>query len=157
LVSILPTCIRQLALLGELEEVRVLFAVAADPDVALVVDVDAVVPLGHSYPRRGRPTSARGCRGIEDEHRRRGRAALADLHLERALVRIEMVVAGVHDPHVILVVDPHADTAADDPMVGQRLGPERIDLEARRLDRAILRVRPGPAAAPVRAEAREER
>ena len=42
------------------------------------------------------------------------------------------------DPHVILGVDAEADHLAEHPIVWQRLGPERIDLEARRLERAAI-------------------
>src|SRR6516225_2711983 len=34
---------QELAVLGEFEDLRVLLAVAADPDIALVVDMDAVI------------------------------------------------------------------------------------------------------------------
>ena len=37
------------------------------------------------------------------------------------------------DPDVIALVDPDADRIAEQPVVGQRLRPERIHLEARRL------------------------
>ena len=42
------------------------------------------------------------------------------------------------DPDVILGVDAEADRLAEHPVVGQRLRPERIDFEARRLDRAAV-------------------
>ena len=42
--------------------------------------------------------------------------------------------AGLQTADVILRIDADADHVAVDPMVGQRLGPERIDLEPRRLD-----------------------
>ena len=49
----------------------------------------------------------------------------------------------MHDPDVILGVDAEADHLAEDPVVRQRLGPERIDFEPRRLERApVLRARP---------------
>ena len=44
------------------------------------------------------------------------------------------------DPDVILRVHRHADRRAEQPVVGERLRPHRIDLEARRL-RAALRLR----------------
>ena len=54
---------QELAVLGEFEDVRVLLAVAADPDIALVVDMDAVVRLRPlDSPRPGRPRSAPDCR-----------------------------------------------------------------------------------------------
>ena len=42
------------------------------------------------------------------------------------------------DPDVVLVVDPDADRHAEQPVIRQRLGPQRIDFEARRLDAAVL-------------------
>ena len=42
------------------------------------------------------------------------------------------------DPDVILGVDPEADDLAEHPVVRQRLGPQRIDLEPRRLERAAI-------------------
>ena len=44
------------------------------------------------------------------------------------------------DPEVILRVDAEADRLAHDPMIGQRLGPHRIDFELRRGDH-VLRLR----------------
>ncbi|MFO1266117.1 MAG: hypothetical protein U1F67_04490 [Rubrivivax sp.] len=53
---------------------------------------------------------------------------------------------------MVLLVDPDADRHAEHPVVGQRLGPQRVDLEAWRIDRrALLRmgevVEPGLAGA----------
>ena len=45
-------------------------------------------------------------------------------------------VVAVDDEDMILRVDTHSNHVAQNPMVGQRLGPERIDLEPRRLDAA---------------------
>src|SRR5580698_5851391 len=38
------------------------------------------------------------------------------------------------DPHVILGIDRHANGLAEDPVIGQRLGPGEIDFEMRRRD-----------------------
>ncbi len=46
--------------------------------------------------------------------------------------RIERVVA-VDDEHVVVRVHAHADDVPEHPVIRQRLGPERIDLEPRRL------------------------
>ena len=43
-------------------------------------------------------------------------------------------VGPVHDPDVVLRVDADADRLAEDPVVRQRLGPERIHFEPRRLN-----------------------
>ena len=67
---------------------RVLLAVAADPDVAFVIDVDAVVRLRPLVAvARPAPGAHQIARLVEDQHRRRAAAALADAELERALVR----------------------------------------------------------------------
>ena len=108
-------------------------AVAADPHVVLVVDRDAVI--------RRRPVVVPGSRPaprlhevagrIELEHRRRRHAALAERRILRRadlVARVERVVA-VDDEHVIVRVHAHADDVAEHPVIGQRLGPERIDLE----------------------------
>ncbi len=111
-------------------------AVAADPHVVLVVDRDAVVRLGPVVSRLGTAPRLHEIAGrIELQHRRRRHAALAERRLLRRadlVARVERVVA-VHDEHVIVRVHAHADDVAEHPVVGQRLGPERIDLEARRL------------------------
>jgi len=43
--------------------------------------------------------------------------------------------AAMDDPDVILLVDPHADGPAEQPMVRQGLWPQRIDFEHRGLHR----------------------
>ena len=74
---------QELAVLGELQDVRVLRAVAADPDVALVVDVDAVVRLRPLVALAGPPHErTRLPSGIELEHRRRGAAAFGNRRIE---------------------------------------------------------------------------
>ena len=39
----------------------------------------------------------------------------------------------MHDPDVVLRIDGHANRLAEHPVIGQRPGPQRIDLEGRRL------------------------
>jgi hypothetical protein len=125
---------QELAVLRELQDVAVVrSAVAADPDVALVVDVDAVV--------RGRPGVARAALTapppqqragrIELENRRRDLAALAGLLVGGAFDLVEDV-GPVHDPHVVLGIDPQPDRLALVHPVGQRFRERRIDLEPRR-------------------------
>jgi hypothetical protein len=76
--------------------------------------------------------------GVELQHRRRRVAAFADAALagnrRRVLGAIEIVriVAAMHDPHVVAVVDRQADRLSEHPVVGHRLRPERVNLEARR-------------------------
>ena len=134
---------QELAVLGELEQVRVLLAVAADPDVALVVDVDAVVGLRPFVARSGAaPGAHQVALGIEHEHRRRGSTALGNgrIELSATLVVMQPAGAAMDDPDVVLLVDPDADGPAEQPVVGQRLRPQRIDLEHRRGDTRALRL-----------------
>ena len=130
---------QELAALGELEQLRVAVAVAADPDVALVVDGDAVI--------RGRPLEAfaRAAPVIEEiprlielQHRRRAGAALPRrrLQLEPLLVVAERGRAAMNDPHVVVLVHRDADRGSEHPVIGQRFGPQRIHLEGRRQRRA---------------------
>ena len=44
----------------------------------------------------------------------------------------------MHDPDVILGVDAEPDHPPEHPVVGEWLGPERIDFELRRLDGAAV-------------------
>ena len=131
---------QELAVAGEFEHVRVLGTVAADPHIALVVDVHAVVGV---RPFVTRPGSAPGAhqvaRLVEYQHRRRRRAALAHLQVESLFIVVQGRRATMDDPHVVLVVHPYADHHAEQPVVGQGLGPERVHLEHRRLHRARLR------------------
>ena len=136
--SRLPDLQQELALLRELEHLRVLIAVAADPDVALVVDRDAVIrgrPLVAFT--RSAPVADEIAFRIELEHGRRAGAALAGrrIQLEALLVVAERRRSAMDDPDVIALIDRHADRRSEDPMIGQRLGPERIDFEVRRLNR----------------------
>ena len=73
---------------------------------------------------------------IEFEDRRRRHAAfVSGLRRRRRAdlrARGHRVVAAVHDPDVILRVDGNAGDGSEQPVVGKRLRPERIDLERRR-------------------------
>src|SRR4051794_13065419 len=70
---------QELAVLGELQDMSVLLTVAADPDIALVVDVDAMVRLRPlvALPRAA-PGSDEVAFDVEDEDGRRRTAALRD-------------------------------------------------------------------------------
>ena len=128
----------ELAVLGELHDVRVARAVAADPHHAGVVDEDAVVRVGPVVALPGATPALDQVAGlVEGEHAGRAGAAVAGLQLERLLVGGQGVGAAVDDPDVVAGVDPHADGVAEHPVVRQRLGPERVDLVARRLRRAL--------------------
>ena len=115
-------------------------AVAAEPDIAFVVDVYAVVRAGPLIVVAvlAAPVAEDIARLVEFEHVRSGPAAFPGrrIHFGGPLVRVERLGA-MDDPHVILGIDRHADHRADHPMIRQRLGPERVDLESRRLSRVL--------------------
>src|SRR5262249_23481229 len=130
---------QELAVLRELQEMAVVpVAVAADPDVALAVDLQAVV--------RRRPLIALAVLAaemteklavlIELHDRRRLLAARAGALVGRGFHGIERVGA-VNDPDVIAGVDADANRLSEIPAVRQRLRPHRIDFEARRLHGAV--------------------
>ena len=110
--------------------------VPADPHVAFVVDIDAVsrgrpiVPLAGTAPM---PDQLAG--RIEGEYRRSGEAAI---RRRRIPSRVDLLgferVHAVDDPDVVVGIYVHPDRRAEQPMLRQRLGPERVDLEARRHD-----------------------
>ena len=126
--------------------------IAADPDIVLVIDeaaVDAVrqnrvlarVRLSGRNQRRVTPGVRHIAFGIEFDHRW-GRLGL-ERPPERAGVRVgsahalrgrkaARLEATGHDDEVILRVDAGPAGFAGYPVVRQRLGPERIDLEGRR-------------------------
>jgi hypothetical protein len=93
------------------------------------------------------PMTEQRAGGVELEHLRRREAALvgrlrsgrrADFGAGR-----HRVVAAVHHPDVILRVDRDAGDRAEQPVIGQRPGPQRIDLERGR--RALQRRQRGRA------------
>ena len=123
----------------EFQDVRVgwIRPVAADPHVVLVVDGDPVV---RRRPRvliaRAAPRLHEIAFGIELEDRRRRNAALADrrvrVHADFGAL-IQRRVATMDDEDVVVRVHAHADRRAQQPMIRQGLGPERVDLEPRRV------------------------
>ena len=130
---------QELAVAGELEGVGVAAAVAPDPHVVHVIDEDAVVrrrPFELAALARTAPVADQVAVRIELEHRRRRNAALGERRILRGADLVDRAEGAwrvpVDDPDVIAGVDRDADRRAEDPVVRQRLGPERIDLEARR-------------------------
>ena len=140
-----------------------LCAVAGQPDVALVVDGDAVIAVRPVVALAGPAPRLHQVAGlVVDENRRRHLAALADRSrparrltrsaapgcasssrprasptLMSAALKLSSTVFGPMDgPDVVLRVDRQADRRAGHPVIGQRLRPERIDFEDRRLLRA---------------------
>ncbi len=135
-----------------------------DPDVALASTAMPPGDRGHSYPAPGPPQWLDECAGlIELEHRRRRKTALVGGRRVRGRAhlrsRVERVGAAVDDPDVVLRVDRDAGDRAEEPVIRQRLGPERVDLEAseatalpgRGREHGRRRPRQGPTAGPARA------
>src|SRR5262249_9733382 len=103
---------QELAVLGELEDLRVLLAVAADPYVTLVVDVDAMIRLRPLVARsRTAPRTHQIALRIEDQYRRSRAAAFGDRRVELGapLVVVQPARTAMNDPDVVLLVDPDAD------------------------------------------------
>src|SRR6185503_2271496 len=122
----------------ELQDVAVVAAVAANPDVALRVRRDAVVrfrPFIRRARLRAAPRAHQVAFLIELEHRRRGQAALGLGRVGEGvnLLRLERAGAAMNDVDVILLVDADADDVAHHPVIRERLRPHRVDFEARRL------------------------
>ena len=132
----------ELAVHGELEELAVLLAVAGKPDEIVVVDEDAVLALGPliALPRSA-PVAEQVAGLVEHQHRRSGNAAFRfrRILLGRAFARRQRS-RSMHDPDAIILVGGDAGDLPEQPVVRQRLGPERIDLELRHAWR-----RSGPA------------
>ena len=120
---------------------------------------------GQSYPSPGPPQC---CRRLPSESnsrigRRREAALLRQRRVEGSRNLVVPEVAAVHDPDVVVGIDRDPDRGAEQPVVGQRLRPERVHLERRRafaggrprLGSLRLHARNGPATA--RHGEREER
>src|SRR5215813_5851397 len=118
----------ELAVLSELQDVGVVRAVAADPDIAFVIYGDPVVRLRPFVSlSRTTPVTDQTAGLIEFENWRRLRAACAGLLIRGGFIRRERV-GPMNDPDVVLSVNPHADGHSDVPMIWQRLRPQRINL-----------------------------
>ena len=139
----LPICSRNLPAPSELQDLRVLAAVAGEPDVALVIDGDAVIAVGPVVALPGTAPRLHQIAGlVVDEHRRRDLAALADRARRRSRLagggaRLRLIVSapGVADldvgglevvfdgvrpmdrPDVVLRVDRQADRRAGHPVI----------------------------------------
>ena len=122
----------ELAVLGELQDLGVVGAVAADPDIALIVHEDAVVGFRPVIARTGAaPGVEEIARFVEFQNRRRGLAASALTMLQLAYGAVDGLGAMNH-PDMIVIVDIDTDRHAHHPMMGQRLGPIRVHFELRR-------------------------
>src|SRR5437660_5229918 len=109
--------------------------VAGEPDVVVLVDENAVLGL------RPIVTFARPAPGavelavlVELEHRwRRGAAFGGRRFLHRALLVVDKRRRTLEHPNVVVSVDRDVGDLPEDLVAGQGLGPERVDLKARRL------------------------
>jgi len=53
---------------------------------------------------------------------------------------VQAAGAAMNDPDILLIIHPHADGPAEQPVVGERLGPQRVNLEHRRDHGGALRL-----------------
>ena len=121
----------ELAVHGEFEELAVLLAVAGEPDEIVAVDVDAVLALGPLVALAGAAPALQQVAGlVEHQHRRSGDAALGHgrILLGGALARRQRARPLDH-PDAVEPVDRDAGDLPEDPVVRQRLRPQRVDLE----------------------------
>src|SRR3972149_4056605 len=106
---------------------------APEPDVAVLVDVDAVLGARPELAVAGAAPGAHDVAlRIELEHRRRRRAAVGPgrvLHLTG--LALGQRTGAVGEPDVVALVDGDAGDLAEDPVVGQGLRPEGVYLEGR--------------------------
>ena len=123
----------ELAVGRELENLAVLRIVARDPHVPLRVDEDAVLVERPVVARaRPAPGADQDAGAVELEDRRgRDTAFRARRHQRGAPLGLGQAPRPVDHPHVILGVDGDARGLPHQPVVGERLGPERVDLEPR--------------------------
>src|SRR5207237_3634720 len=123
----------ELSLRGELQEL-VAVIVAADPDVAILVDMQAVLVLHPLVPRTGpAPVTQQIALGIELHHRRRRLAAFVFGRVFlRAFLVVEQGRGTMQDPDVIVGADRDAGDLSQDPVLWKRLWPERLGLEGGR-------------------------
>src|SRR5262249_36637523 len=118
------------------EKETVVLVVAAEPD-GVLVDANAVFLL---RPFVASPIPAPGLHDIAvrielDDWGRRDAALGARWILPGRRLEPCQAAWPLHDPDVVALIDRHACDLAERPVVGQRLGPERVDLELRDLGR----------------------
>jgi hypothetical protein len=122
---------QELARRRELEQIGVLVAVAADPDVVLAVDVDAVldvrpvVALAGSAPRLEKVAVE-----IELQDRRRRLATVRGLVAQVVVVLVSRTGPMDH-PDAIVRIHRDARHLSQEPVVGEMLRPVRVGLELR--------------------------
>ena len=131
---------QELAVAGELQDVGVVAAAAAEPDVVQVVDEDAVLRVGPLVALAGPAPRVHHVAGlVELDDRGGGTAALGERRrgVGAPFLLVE-AARTVDDPDVIAGVhrDPHH--VAQRPVVGQRLRPGGVELERRRVGLPLL-------------------
>ena len=125
----LADLLQEFAVGRELQDLVVVLAVAGEPDVALFVDVNAVLALRPVVAGPGAaPALQQAAIGGEVQHRRRRLAAAGfGRVLLRALFVVDQRRGPVDDPDAVVVVDGDAGHLPEDPIARQRFGPERLD------------------------------
>jgi hypothetical protein len=122
---------------GELQHHAVALAVAAQPDETIVVDQDGVFlqrPVVTQIVARPAPRFDDVAGLIEHQHRRRRHAAFGAWRREGcALLVVRERARPLEHPDIVLRIDRHAADLTEDPVVGQRLWPVRIDAKRRAL------------------------
>src|SRR5688572_4812748 len=118
---------------------------AADPDIAGAIDGQPLirfrpfVSLARTAPVARETAVRREYENVRRRHaafarRRRLRSADLGAPVEAVAVLLRRIrLRAVEDIYVVARIDRHPDGGADQPAVRQRLRPERIDLEDRRL------------------------
>ncbi len=115
---------QELAVFGEFQDLRVRTAIAADPNIALIVDENPVVgvrPL-ETFARSA-PVVQEIALRIEFEDRWSAGAAFAGLQLERLFIVGKRRGAAMDDPDVVVWFDENANRHSQNPVVRHRFGP----------------------------------
>ena len=120
------------AVARELEDLGVLLGIAREPDIVLRVHEDPVLGLRPVITRtRAAPGLDQIALVVELHHGRRGHAAFIPRRGQRrALLVLAQRLRALDDPDVVLGVDGNPGHLAQDPAIGERLGPERIHDES---------------------------
>ena len=110
-------------------------AVAANPHIAFVIDCNPVVRIRPIVAvARSAPVVKQVARRIELQNRRSRRTTHGHGRIRRGVefALFERALA-MDDPDIILRINGYADRHSDEPMVRQRLRPQRVHFKHRRL------------------------
>jgi hypothetical protein len=121
----------ELSVLSEFQDVTVVVAIAADPDEAFGIDIDAVLVfepvVALAWPTPGLEQIAVR---IELHHWRGRHAAFGAWRgKRRGLLVVGQRTRPLDDPDIVLRIDGDACGLSDDPVIWQRFRPGCIDLE----------------------------